>query len=346
MRGGLTEARAAPVATLFEPGPRSSRAILTASPASIQLRHRCAVAARFASSSLAIDRGYVLSDPNVASVASVERAFAIMQAFVGGKPRLTLTEIAEFADLHESAALRLIQTLEKPGYLTRAGDGLYHVGPTCLQLAARYHDAVQPHDLIFPVLRDIVAETGESAAFNVKHKAIRICLYRVDSPRRIRNSIRPGDILPVDRGAASRIFAAFAPENFNTASDDILAVRQRGVASTAGELERDTAAVAAPVFSAPFVLEGVLTISGPRSRVTPTAIKRLEKTVLKAAERLSLLLGGHVGPSPTGASAPDPSVTSSSPTSPSPTATQGKLATGHASRKPSGDGARRQRQRT
>src|SRR5437764_9207559 len=133
-----------------------------------------------------------------------------MQAFLGGKPLLTLTEIAEEADLHKSTALRLIETLVQSGYMMSTSDGLYHIGPTCLRLAARYQDAIQPHDLIFPVLRDIVAETGESAAFNVKQGKIRICLYRVDSPQRIRDSIRTGDILPIDRGAGGRIFSAFA----------------------------------------------------------------------------------------------------------------------------------------
>jgi DNA-binding IclR family transcriptional regulator len=41
--------------------------------------------------------------------------------------------------------------------------------------------------------------------------AMRLCLYRVDSPHPVRDHIRAGDVLPADRGTGARVLIAFDP---------------------------------------------------------------------------------------------------------------------------------------
>ena len=59
--------------------------------------------------------------------------------------------------------------------------------------------------VVLPVLRELVAATGESAAYHVRQAQgdswARLCLYRVDSPHVVRDHVRAGDLLPADRGA-------------------------------------------------------------------------------------------------------------------------------------------------
>ena len=63
-------------------------------------------------------------------------------------------------------------------------------------------------------------------------------------------------------------------------------------ALTLGERDRDTAAVACPVFGPADALEGALSISGPIQRFTPATIKRMNVALLAAARTLTLGLGG------------------------------------------------------
>jgi DNA-binding IclR family transcriptional regulator len=232
-----------------------------------------------------------MDDPDHKTVASVERAFAVLSVFLHGDPVLTLNEIADRTQLYKSTILRLLKTLEAGGYIVRNEEGLYHIGPTPLRLAFSYQNAIQPHDRVLPVLQRLVLATQESASFNIRNETSRLCLYRIDSPQRLRDHIRPGDVLPLYRGAAGRVFEAFSKHPSATRNAAITRIRKAGTAHTEGELESDTAGVAAPVFAEGSHLVGVLAVSGPRSRFTKAKVAEFETLVLQAAEQLSQVLG-------------------------------------------------------
>src|SRR5690606_14532483 len=126
----------------------------------------------------------------------------ILDAFEDGTPSLTLTELAERAKLYKSTALRLIDTLLKYEYLIKLDDGSYQIGPRPFLLGARYQSNDIPAEWVLPVLRELVDASQESAAYNVRHQDYRVCLWRVNSPRLIRDHTQPGDVRPLGRGAA------------------------------------------------------------------------------------------------------------------------------------------------
>jgi DNA-binding IclR family transcriptional regulator len=133
-----------------------------------------------------------------------------------------------------------------------------------------------------------VQETEEGASFFTREGNLRVCLFRVDSPRSVRDHIRTGDLLPLDRGAAGRVLASFdkaltPPDSFPIQPFII----------TVGEREPDIGAIASPVFGPQGTLRGALAISGPAARFSPALIPGMTQSLLRAAADLTRRLGGE-----------------------------------------------------
>ncbi|MBM3470490.1 MAG: IclR family transcriptional regulator [Armatimonadetes bacterium] len=225
-------------------------------------------------------------------VAAVERALAILDAFREGDDGLTLAEIAERTRMYKSTILRLCASLEKYGYLWRVPDGRYRLGPTPMRLGSLYQRGFPLADRVVPVLRRLAKYSGESASFYIRHGAVRVCLHRVDSPAPIRDHVREGDHLPLDRGAAGRVLLAFGGARGSL----FAAVRRDLVAASFGERNPETAAVACPVFGVEQELVGVLSLSGPLYRFRPEAVRRMSSALMREAADLTAALGGDRRP--------------------------------------------------
>ena len=220
-------------------------------------------------------------------VAAVERAFAILNAFRASDTSLTLNEIALRTGMYKSTILRLIATLVQEHCIVRLDDGSYQLGSMLLHWGGLFQAALRLDDHVPPVLRRLVQETEEGASFFTREGNLRVCLFRVDSPRSIRDHIRTGDLLPLDRGAAGRVLASFdrtftPPDSFP----------ENPCIVTVGEREPDIAAIAAPVFGPRESLRGALAISGPAGRFSGDLVPGLTQAVLKAAADLTRRLGG------------------------------------------------------
>jgi DNA-binding IclR family transcriptional regulator len=223
------------------------------------------------------------------SVATLERALSILGTF-DASPNQSLADISRRTGLYKSTLLRLLATLEKFQYVGQQADGQYHVGVAALHLGSLYQRWIKPAELINPVLQRLVSETGESCSFNVQEGELRVCVYRVDSPHKIRDHVRVGDLLPLQRGAAGKVMLAFGQE-INDARWS--ALRESCFSVTKGEIEPDTAAVAAPVFAAGDGLEGALAITGPSFRFSDEKVERMRLPLLEAALTLSRALGAE-----------------------------------------------------
>lgn len=221
-------------------------------------------------------------------VAAVERALAILDAFTEHDRTLTLAELARRTGYYKSTLLRLAASLEKRGYLARLEDRSWRLGPAASRLGAVYQVAYDLGDVVEPVLQRLAAETGETASFNVRDGDVRVCLYRVESTQRLRDHVRQGEVLPLDRGAGGKMLLAFSGE----AGPEFDAIRERGVYTAFGERDPQLGGISAPVFGAQGRLAGALTISFPVSRLDRAAAARLEPVVVAHAAQISTRLGG------------------------------------------------------
>ncbi|MGF6305019.1 DNA-binding IclR family transcriptional regulator [Paraburkholderia sp. WC7.3d] len=136
-----------------------------------------------------------------------------------------------------------------------------------------------------PVLQELVAATRESAAFHVRQGAQRLCLYRVDSPQSVRDHIRVGELLPLDRGTGRRVLQAYCHKGDEALGQQI---HRQEVIALAGDLDPQLAGIAAPVSGPSGQLAGVTTLTMPRERLDSA----WAETVRNSGRTLTRYLGG------------------------------------------------------
>ncbi|MBO4227114.1 IclR family transcriptional regulator [Bradyrhizobium neotropicale] len=219
-------------------------------------------------------------------VDAVSRALAILKSFNAERTAMTLTQIAETADLYKSTVLRLASSLEADGFLVRGADRLFRPGPELWRLGALYQRGLDLGEVIRPSLRRLVEATGETASFYVAENDERICLYRVNSPRSVRHHLEEGQRLPIDRGAAGQILTAYR-ELANAEGNKI---RDRGFYVSIGERDPEVAAAAVPLIDVHGELRGALSVSTIRTRFNADARKAAIDALKSEAKALAELL--------------------------------------------------------
>lgn len=228
-------------------------------------------------------------------VTSIDRALLIIEAFRNGDDHLNLQDIASQTKLNKATIIRLIASLERFGYVLRISQGTYALGPAFLTFANLYQASFRLSDQTYPVLRSLVRETGQSAAFFIRDGDTRICLHKLDSNTGdLVSRLREGDCRPILPGGTGRIMMAFSEdpaerEAFHDESESYLAINL-------GERSSEVCSVVAPVFKNSQLLAGVLSLSGPNANFTPDLIDGYRVHVLRAAAGLTRRLGGDASP--------------------------------------------------
>lgn len=224
--------------------------------------------------------------PATGGAAAVDRALSVLTAFRAGDTALTLTELSQRTRLYMSTVLRLLASLEHGRLVQRHADGKYALGPEVARLHGIYTASFALDAVVKPALRRLVEETGESASFHVRQGRQRLCLYRVDSPHPLRDHIKAGDLLPLNRGAGGRVLQAFA--GAKGAPYD--RIRRDGIAISIGDRIPELAGISAPVRDAEGQCIGAVTLSMPVQRLH----KSYERKVLAAAHSLTVAMGGSI----------------------------------------------------
>ncbi|SFP84753.1 IclR family transcriptional regulator [Variovorax sp. 770b2] len=217
-----------------------------------------------------------VSDLNAApgGAAAVDRALSLLSAFQAGDEALSLAQFAERTQLYKSTVLRLLASLEHARLIRRQDDGRYALGMEIARLHGLYAASQSLDRVVLPVLRALVAATGESAAYHVRQDQgeswVRLCQFRIDSSHVVRDHVRAGDLLPNDRGAGARVLIAFGPEAERPrgAKERKLydAIRAQGYCALVGDRTAELAGISAPVFHADGSLAAAVTLTMPTHR--------------------------------------------------------------------------------
>ncbi len=226
--------------------------------------------------------------PALEGVASANRALTVLAAFRKGDRALTLAELAARTGLVKSTIMRLAVSLEAHGFLAREEEGSYRLDAEVLRLGTVYTQSFRMEAHVMPVLEELVARTGETAAFYVRRGEQRLCLFRVDSPHLLRLHVRVGDALPLDNSSIAQVLRAFSPRPLPTyaATLDLPIV-------TMGATDPHNGAMAMPIFGPGEALAGALALSAPVSRWVPEQVAAARPILAAAAAGLTRRLGGE-----------------------------------------------------
>lgn len=245
---------------------------------------------------------------------TADRAVRILLLFSDDRRSISAPIVSDTLGISRSSAYRYLQSLRAAGFLQDAERGRYVLGPQIFRLwrlATEGHDLT---DIALPIMRELSAHVGEAVVLTRRVDANVICIARVDSPRRIRLSYEPGQIMPIYAGAHASILLAWEPDHVvddvlartefarlteSTITDEselrarLSAIERQGYAISRGETERHLVGIAAPVWGRRQEVVGGFGVAGLEFDFTEDRIPSLVAAVTGAADRLSHVLADH-----------------------------------------------------
>lgn len=130
-------------------------------------------------------------------VEAVERALTVLETFDSPQEAFSLAELAQVTGFYKSTLLRLLGSLARFGYVQRAADGRWQLGPTPLRLARRHPPSRHLAARVQPLLEGLAADTGETAAL-LEAQGGRVEVRLAALPETsLRHDLRPGSRWPL-----------------------------------------------------------------------------------------------------------------------------------------------------
>lgn len=137
-------------------------------------------------------------------VKSLARGLAVVKTFEDEKSELTLTEVAERADVSRAAARRFLLTLADLGYV-RTDGRLFSLTPRVLELGYSYLSSQSLPEVSQPHLERLASTVHESSSVSVLDDTHVVYVARVEVSRIMRVAITVGTRFPAHSTSMGRV---------------------------------------------------------------------------------------------------------------------------------------------
>ena len=227
--------------------------------------------------------------PPVPGRSVTSKVLAILAAFEDSTGPMTLTQLAEAADIPLPTAHRLVAELVQWGALERDDHGRYTIGMRLWEISQ--HGGRRLRDAARPFLNDLFSFTGETAHLAVRDGGEALYVDRVYSAKRVPRASRVGGRLPLHATAVGKVLLAYedewvrdgyvrqrlsAPTRRTTTNPRRLvaewnAIREQGYATTYEEVRVGSCSIAVPVLAGPgaaVAAVGLVMLSTQASQMT------------------------------------------------------------------------------
>jgi len=200
------------------------------------------------------------------------------------------------AELPKTTVLRLIQTLERSGYLYGRPDGRICLGPRLIRLSRAVDLVWRLPVAVDATMEQLCERSRETVNLYVLEGQWRVCAAQKQGSHSIRYVVPVGVRLPLWGGASAKILLADAPTELMDLAliqggkeasyrawlmHELQRVRQAGVAISHGERERGSSSVAAPIRAGDRTM-AALAISGPTMRFTDVRVHEFAELLRNA----------------------------------------------------------------
>jgi len=241
-------------------------------------------------------------------VQSLERGLAVIRAFDGEHPALTLSEVSRRTGLTRAAARRFLLTLVELGYVHHDGRE-FMLRPSVLNLGFAYLSSMGLSEVAMPHMETLVANVEESSSMSVLDGGDVVYVARVPTRRRIMTvAIAVGTRFPAYATSMGRVLlaglssaeldAAMTKVEFTRFTDTTVsneaelrqvveATRDCGYSIVDQELEHGLRSAAAPVRDESGHVIAAVNVSVHASRATIDEIEaRIVPPLLEAVQRI------------------------------------------------------------
>lgn len=244
----------------------------------------------------------------------LDRAINILE-FIGRQSsgEAALPELSSAMKLHKTTTHRIAQMLESRGLLRRGPESnRYRLGLHLYDLGCHALDNVNIRDEARPVMTHVAFEVGETVHLALRDRAEVLYIERVEAQRSLTMGSKLGARNPVYCTALGKAMLAFSSEaeidqilagcrmeartkntitSILTLKRELERIRDRGYAIDDEEIEDGIRCISAPILNSENRAVAAMSISGPSSRITPGRFQLIGKTMLKAAQELSIRIG-------------------------------------------------------
>jgi len=250
------------------------------------------------------------------SVKTVDRLVRIIDSFSSSRLSWTLTDLSEHLGLPKSTLHRFLGSLDAHGILRQDDETKrWRLGYRLFVWGSLAGQSTALRDIARPVMRDLAAETGETALLTVYHAQEVVCVEKVESSYSVRLALDVGTRHPPHAGASSKILMAYLPEEeieaiirdqglpkvcTNTITEeDALAVelakiREQGYARSIEETDLGAWGVATPIRDWDGEVVAAIGTAGPSSRFAADLAQHYVACCEEAAKRISSALFAKV----------------------------------------------------
>jgi DNA-binding IclR family transcriptional regulator len=239
---------------------------------------------------------------------AVQRILAIFESFTAERSSLTLQEIADHIELPKSTTFRIVQSLEKSGYLVRLEDQKYCLSFRFTRLAGLVKSTLGIREIARPILFELAETTKETVSLHTVSGRNRVCIDAIATAASpLRNVVQPGEQVPLLAGSASKVLMAYMPKPQLTPIvsviarqtkrsqadllDELAKIRRQGYAVSHGERLLGVSAVSAPILDTQDEVHYCLSVGGPTVRMQATE-RDFVKRAMQAAADISRQFGG------------------------------------------------------
>jgi DNA-binding IclR family transcriptional regulator len=256
-------------------------------------------------------RAMTPSGSRIYAVPALEKGLDLLEALASVPRPLAQSELARRLGRSPSEIFRMLNCLERRGYLEKeAGTGRYQLTLRLFELAHAHTPVDALRRASAGPMRELARSLGESVHLSVASRGELVVVHQEDSPRRIRVSVEIGGRFPLVRTASGRVILAQWPadelERF-LASDpewaalgtaarkaflaDLLEVRRTGVFGGRSDLTEGIRDFAALVGNPAVGVAAALCIPSLAAAGKPRPAAELREAVRRAADRITRALG-------------------------------------------------------
>jgi IclR family KDG regulon transcriptional repressor len=241
--------------------------------------------------------------PAMTTLKSLDMGLKVL-CYVAAKKSAGPSEVSRELGCGKSTAVRILQTMEAPGFVRQLSDSRrYVLGHTVLELARGF---LEERDSVVAAaveeIRELWLRYGETVALFVREGDARVCLHRLESAERLRHTVRVGEVRPLHLGATGKAFMAYMrPDEVAGVLDragveadrvrqlqrEFVEIREKGVAFSIADRIPGSAAVAAPILNVRREAIAAIVIFAPIARATPTWFEEMTEPLAAAARRIA-----------------------------------------------------------
>lgn len=241
------------------------------------------------------------------------RLLELLERLAGDGRALALPDVVTLCGWPKPTVHRMLAQLEAGGWLQREPDGRrYSLAPRLLRLGEVALSASTQQGVRHAVLRQLVADVGESCNLTALSGAEVVYLDRVESAFPLRMELRPGTRVPMHCSASGKLFLAHRPARERGAllgglvlsrhtattlttpealDSEFETIRRQGYALDAEEFVDGLVCIAVPVRTAgERAVRCALALQAPSARVSlqqlPGFLARLNEAAMAVARTL------------------------------------------------------------